>query len=57
MTENPERINQLIERLEMLSRQQELFSKGIYALRNELYQLKAVATPSATLAKPAKRNR
>lgn len=43
MTENPERINQLIERLEMLSRQQELFSKEIYALRNELYQLKMAA--------------
>jgi len=43
MTENPDRINQLIERLEMLSRQQELFSKEIYALRNELFQLKTAA--------------
>src|SRR5664279_4924357 len=43
MTENPDRINQLIERLEMLSKQQELFSKEIYALRNELFQLKSSA--------------
>ena len=41
MPENPDRINQLIQRLEMLSRQQEIFSKEIYALRSELYQLKA----------------
>jgi hypothetical protein len=54
MTENPERINQLIERLEMLSRQQELFSKEIYALRNELYQLKAVATHRPPLQSPQK---
>jgi uncharacterized membrane protein len=40
MTENPDRINELIERLESLSKQQELFSKEIYALRNELFQLK-----------------
>lgn len=43
MTDNPDRINQLIERLELLSKQQELFSKEIYALRNELYQLKITA--------------
>jgi uncharacterized membrane protein len=46
MTDNPDRINQLIEKLEMLSRQQEFFSKEIYALRNELYQLKAAKPPT-----------
>ncbi len=45
MTEDPNRINQLIGKLEQLSKQQELFSKEIYALRNELYQLKASGKP------------
>jgi len=54
MTENPDRINQLIERLEMLSRQQEVFTKEIYALRNELYQLKAVAGKQGSVQNPEK---
>lgn len=48
MPDQPDRINQLIQRLELLSRQQEIFSREIYALRNELYQLKTAAAKAAT---------
>ena len=52
MNENQERINQLLEQLENLSRRQAQFSKEIDALRSELYQLKAGSTALKPIAPP-----
>lgn len=47
MVDNSEKINQLFERLEQLLKQQDLFSKEILSLRNELNELKRGGQNSA----------
>lgn len=44
MAENPDRMNQLFEKLETLSNRQETFLKEINELRSEIYKLRSSAT-------------
>lgn len=52
MTENPDRMNQLFDKLETLANRQEAFSKEINELRSEIYKLRSSAAKEAFSEKP-----